>query len=95
MAAGDVFSDLQSIANNAYLDIQPSSGVEATIHNVYYAAAVEFHWYDGTNDITFDSDSSAGARLGMVWHVKNGLRLRIKNTSGVSALIGYDGIQTK
>jgi hypothetical protein len=95
VAAGDVYAGISSIANNAYLDIQPSSGVEAVIHDVYYAGAVEFHFYDGTNDINFDSDSSAGARLGMTWHCTNSVRVRIKNTSGGTMLIGYDGVQTK
>ena len=95
MAAGDTYSGISSIANNAYLDIQPSSGVEAVIHDIYYAGAVEFHFYDGTNDITWDSDSTSGARLGLTCHVTNSVRVRVKNTSGSTMLIGYDGIQTK
>lgn len=96
MAAGDVYSGLSAaVANNSYLDINPGSGVEAVITNIFYEGAVEFYWYDGTNEIKFLSDASAGALLACSLHVKNGLRVRVKNVSGAAQEMGYDGLQTK
>lgn len=96
MAAGDVFSAAPtSVSNGASTDIRPASGEEATIHNIYYGGAVDIKWYDGTNTITFDQDTAAGARLGLSSHVTNTKYMRVTNTSGSTIFIGWDGIQTK
>lgn len=96
MAVGDVYvQGPSSIGNGSYFDITPGSGVEVTIHNIYYAGAVEFERYDGTNLIKFDSDAAYGARLGGLYHCTNTNRVRVKNVSGGSIYIACDGIQTK
>lgn len=94
MAVGDVISDIQSIAASAYLDIQPGAGVEYVIHNIYHEDQVEVYFYDGTNNLLFDSDSGKGDFQG-IYHCENVDRIRVKNTAGTSKLIGYDGVQTK
>lgn len=96
MAVGDVFDCVPtSVADAAFLAIQPSGTAEAVIHNIYYGGAVEFYKYDGTNSIKFDSDAAAGGRLGYAFHVKNSCYIRIKNVSGAAIYIAYDGIYTK
>ena len=96
MAAGDVVSDLQSVAAGAYLTIQPASGVEIVIHNIYHEYDVELSFYDGTNEIAFDSDTGAGAWCNFAFHATNTLYFRVKNSDTSNArLIGYDGVQTK
>ena len=95
MAVGDVVNGLSSISAGAYLDIQPGSGVEVVIHNIYHAADVELYFTDGATPFKFDSDTSLGAWTGMFFHVTNGKYLRVKNTNVAAQLIGYDGIQTK
>ena len=95
MAVGDVVTTLQTIADTADLLIQPAPGVEWIIHNLYFSGAVEVYKDDGLLDVLFDSDASAGARLGYVWHVTNGTYLKIRNASGFNAVLGYDGIVTK
>lgn len=96
MAAGDVIGVVPtSVANNAYLTLQPGAGVEWVIHNIYYGGAVTISKYDGTNDITVDTDVAAGARLNMFLHANNTHYFRIKNVSGGAIFIAYDGIQTK
>lgn len=96
MAAGDVFSCVPtSVAAGASLTIQPGAGVEASIHNLYYAGAVEMYYTDGTNSIKFDSDATAGARLGAIFHVTNTKYLQVKNVTAGAILIAYDGIQSK
>jgi hypothetical protein len=96
MAVGDVFSAAPtSTANNSFLDIQPSAGVEAVIHNLYYGGAAEFYWYDGTNSIKFGSDASGGSLLAVFLHVTNSKWVRIKNVAGTTQYLGYDGVQSK
>lgn len=95
MAVGDATVGLSSIASASYLTIQPGAGVEWIIHNLYYPDAVEIYLSDGTNEIKFDFDISAGGRLGYVFHVTNTHYLRVKNVSGATMYIGYDGVVTK
>lgn len=94
MAAGDVVSGISSVAAAGVLLLQPGAGVEWVVHNLYYAAAVDVYFTDGTNHLKFDSDG-AGARIGTVFHCTNARYLRLVNTSAGTALYGYDGIQTK
>lgn len=96
MAAGDVSSALSpAVANNAFLDLQPAAGVEVVVHNIYYEGAVEFYFYNGVQDIKFDADATAGARLNVRHHCTTVNRIRIKNVSGGAQDISYDGMQTK
>ncbi len=94
MSVGDITTDQQSIANGARLTIQPAPGVEWVIHNLYYGGAVSIHRTDGANDVTFDTDTAAGGRLGYVWHVTNAVYLELENTSGGASVMGYDGVVT-
>jgi hypothetical protein len=94
MAAGDIFSaGPTSIADTAFMDIQPGASVNVVITNIYYAGAVEFYWYDGTNSIKFDFDTTFGARLNVSHHCNNSRRVRVKNVSGGAIYMGYDGLE--
>jgi hypothetical protein len=95
MAVGDVFNGLSSVAAAGYLDIQPSSGVEAVIHNIYHESDIQLEFYDGTNSLVFDTDAGAGIYAKYAFHVTNAKRIRVKNTASAAKLIGYDGVQTK
>lgn len=96
MALGDVTNGLNSVAAGTALDIRPGAGVEWIIHNIYYnQGTVEFYKTDGTNAIKFDSDSTFGGRLGVVFHCTNAQWIQVKNTAATATLIGYDGMQTK
>lgn len=95
MALGDVQTAISSVANNAVLDIKPSSGVEWVIHNLLYGGAMELYKTDGTNSIKVDSDTSNGGRIGVYLHCTNTVWYQIKNVSGASAILSYDGVQTK
>jgi len=96
MAVGDVKSGLSSINASAYLDIQPSSGEEWVIHNIYHEYDVDVELYDGTNSLVFDTDTGAGVYAKYAFHVTNSIRIRVKNKDTANARkIGYDGVQTK
>lgn len=98
MAAGDAYQVTPtSVANNAFLDLQPGAGVEIVVHNVYVDEGknVEFYWYNGTDSAKFDTDAADGTRYGMQWHCTNTIRVRVKNISGGAIFIGADGMTTK
>lgn len=94
MAAGDVKSALQSVNDAAYLDIQPGSGIEWVIHNIYHEDDISVEFYDGTNGIVFDTATGAGVYAFYAFHVINSRWIRVKNTAGSAKYIGYDGVQT-
>jgi hypothetical protein len=95
MAVGDVFKGLSSVDADAYLDIQPSAGVEAVVHNVYHEDDIEIEVYDGANSLVFDIDGGMGVYARYAFHVTNTQRIRVKNTAGAVKLVGYDGVVTK
>jgi hypothetical protein len=98
MAAGDAYVlTPTSVADTAFLALQPGAGVEIVIHNVYVPAnkAVEFYWYNGTDSTLFDSSAADGTRYGMQWHCTNTIYVRVKNVSGGAIFIGADGMTTK
>jgi hypothetical protein len=96
MAVGDVFDVvITSVANNGFLDIRPSAGIEAVIHNVYVGGNWELYKSDGTNSILVDSGSVSAGPLSAAIHVTNTRYLRIKNVHGSSQFFSADGIQTK
>ena len=97
MAAGDVFWEgPTSIADQGFLDIQPTGAIEWVIHNIYVdeGVAVEIYVFDGTNSIGFDSDAVDGTRLVHNFHATNSIRIRVKNVSGGAAFLAADGIET-
>ncbi len=94
MAVNDVVTAHSSIADGSSLTIQPGSGAEWLIKNIYFGGAVELYRTDGTNAIKIDSDPSAG-RLSGSWLLTNGVYLALKNVSGGAAYLGYDGMVTK
>jgi hypothetical protein len=95
MAVGDVVSAISSIPSGSYLDILPGAGAEWVIHNIYHASDIELHYFDGSNDITFDTETGTGVYAKYAFHCNNSVRVRVKNTTGGAALIGYDGAVTK
>jgi hypothetical protein len=96
MAVGDVFDVvITSVANNGFLDIRPSAGIEAVIHNVYVGGTWELYKSDGTNSILVDSGVINAGPVSAALHVTNTRYLRVKNVSGASAFFSADGMQTK
>ena len=96
MAAGDVKNGFQaSLANDGTYDVQPGSGEEWVVHNLYAAGSFELYLKNSTNTILIDSMTGAGGFFGMCYHLTNTQYLQIKNKSGSAAHFAYDGIQTK
>ena len=95
MAVGDIFSDIQSVANLAYLDIRPASGKEAVVNNIYYEDDVAISFYDGVNEVDFDTATGAGIYARFGFDVDDTNRIRVKNTGGEAHPIGYSGRYTR
>lgn len=96
MAAGDIYqAGPTSVANAGFLALQPATSTEIVVHNIYYGGAVELYYYDGTNSILFDSDSSGGGRLNLTHHCSFTKYVRVKNVSGGAVYVAGDGMFTR
>lgn len=92
-AIGDVVTIIPTlVANNLTLDIKPLSGMW-TIHNLSYGGAMELYKTDGTNSIKVQSDPSGGGCLSYMLHCTPISWYQLKNVSGASAYMSYDGKQ--
>jgi hypothetical protein len=84
-----------SVAAGESLTIQPGTGIEWIIHNIYIPSSVTVEMYvtDGENPILVDSNT--GGWLGFFFHLTNAQYMTIKNTSASTAYFKYDGIISK
>lgn len=94
MAVGEIFDAVPvAVDNNATLNIQPAGTAEAVIHNIYTGSgSCELYKYDGT---TLSKIDTASGWLGYAFHARNACYLQVKNISGGSLNISFDGIYTK
>jgi hypothetical protein len=95
MAVGDVFDGSATLTAGASVDIRPSAGVEAVIHNIYHDGDVELIKTDGTVSVSFDSDVGKGVYAKFSIHVTNSRWLQVKNISAGTVKVSWDGIVTK
>lgn len=92
---GDKIGAIDSLADNAFLLLQPPSTEEWTIHNLHWNGSIELYFTDGSNDILDGSSLTSGARLNNYLNCRNNLYYKLKNISGDTLLVGYDGVATK
>jgi len=88
-----VVIDTQAIAAAGFLTVQPSTGQEWLIKNIFHADAVEYGTYDGSLAVAVDSDAGAGAWLSLSLFVTNADYIRVKNTTTSTQNIGYSGVR--
>jgi hypothetical protein len=94
--SGDGVIGHSSIANNAYLTIQPSSGDEYIVSNIWGGGALEVYMTDGSNEVLIESISASPYSFNCYkWIVSNTYYLKVKNVSGDIKYVGYSGIKTK
>ena len=101
-AKDDVFANVESVANDAYMTIRPADGAEAVITYITVAGGgkcIVSH-YDGTNEAAIMDLSAAGGDAmpfaGQGFPVTYTDYLRVRNKSGSAAVImGYAGYYTK
>jgi hypothetical protein len=94
MAVGDTVTANNATAGSGTFTIQPGSGVEWDIHNLYFSAKCNVIKTDGSNPVTLYSPTTGGSIPGQ-WHITNSVYLQITDTSSSTNNMGYDGIQTK
>jgi len=92
-AVGDAVADCQSIATTAVLTMQPGSGIEWIVHNVWFNDNIEIRRFDGT-------DTWALQLLGpdfqpFTAHLTNTSYMTVQNLAGGNRVICYDGIVSK
>jgi hypothetical protein len=97
MAVGDVFAGgPTSIANGAFMNMQPATGAEAIVNNILLPEVpdgFELHFFDGTTSEKIRQLSSSF--YGLYLRVTNTRYYRIKNVSGSAKNCGWDGVTTK
>ena len=105
MSVGDTVSALSATLAGARLSYQPAVGVEALITGFYTdkflgAAAVMRRdiSVDLTNGVIFIDIANNSSRFSNITKrvlVSNTFYLSIQNTSGVLAILGFTGVETK
>lgn len=99
MAQGDVVTIAPtSLTNGSLYNIQPGSGVEWTIHNIVFGGAVEVYKTDsltGVNAIKWATSNANGGFMNTFLHCTNTVWYQIKNVSGGTIYVSYDGTQSK
>jgi|GEM_PF-1293211 len=96
MTVGDAVTVVPtSIAAAGSLTIQPTSGKEWIIHNLYVpnTATIEVYRTDGSNPILVDTNT--GGYMGYFFHLTNTNYMTIKNTGASAIYASYDGIVSK
>ena len=101
MAVGDVFANVESVANDAYMTIRPADGAEAVITYITVAGGgkCKISHYDGTNEALIIDLSSAGGDAmpfaGQGFPVTYTDYLRVQNVNDAALIMGYAGYYTK
>jgi hypothetical protein len=96
MAVGDAVLLHSSVANDAYLTIQPASGDEYIINSIWAAGAIEIYMTDGTNNVLVENTAVEPYSFnGCKWIASNTYYLKVKNVSGGSIYIGCSGLVIK
>lgn len=96
MAVMDVVSGHSSVANTASLTVQPGAGVEWVISNIYGGGKIEVYMTNGSNPVLVNSVSESPYSFALYkYFLNNTYYMTIKNVSGGSIYIGYNGIITK
>ena len=101
-AKDDVFANIESVADDGYMNIQPASGGEAVITYIAIPSGSNFiiTFYDGSNSIVLeDKELSASVDplpfRGEGFPVTNSKYIRVQNKDGGALLMGYTGYYTK
>jgi len=99
MAVGDSVNALVSKTNGSSLDIQPGASVEWLVHTIIAEQGLAVEIYVG-DDASYTNvkkiDTIGGGSVHqLTWRVTNTAPMRIKNVSGSTQFVGYNGVITK
>lgn len=96
MAVGNVVSNITSVTNASSMFIQPSSGQEWVIHNIYHTKDIGLVWTTSNAAGPFVSTvnvfSGNNVEMRLQFHVTNSIFLALACLS--AQIVGYDGVRT-
>ena len=95
MTVGDQAASIETVADEASMTIQPSGTAEYVIHNIYVPVNADIELYKTNGTLTVLADSNIGSLFNFFFHASNTQYVTIKNISGISIEIAYDGTVTK
>ena len=101
MAVGDVFANIESVADDGYMTIRPASGHEAVITyiTVNGGGKVNVYHTDGTlYSKIINLEATGGDALpfaGQGFGITNARYLLVENKNGADLIIGFTGSYTK
>ena len=82
-----------AVNSGAYNTIQPAGGVTWKIIDIFWEYDVVISWYDGTHEISFETETGAGSLQNAEIYVTNAVYLRVKNShASLAKNIGYSGV---
>jgi len=90
---GETIHGMSSVSDGSYLDIQASSGEHWFISNIYHGADATLIKTNGSDEIEIDSAEGSGGWVVHKFFVTENDYLRIRNDSGSSAIMGYEGVR--
>lgn len=92
MAVGKMIGGLISVPAGEMLDIQPPPDVEYVVHNIIAPSGcpIELRFGSSTADVLVDAATTSIMDVHL--HMSHDVYYKIKNQSGATALIGYDGV---
>jgi hypothetical protein len=109
MAKGDIYANKESINDAAFMTIQPAAGQECELYNIGWTCSginegkIEVYRSDAsTDDKIADCNSYIALSYGYAIFpfnpptlINNADYIKVKNVSGASARIWYDGVERK
>ncbi len=95
-ALNDIVESFEGVANSGFMTIQATAGQSWMIVNIGSSGTSELYKYNGTDLIFFDDITTVGGVFAnFKFFINDTNYLRLKNTSGASANMTFDGVRFK
>lgn len=93
MALGDTISAITSLTDAASYYIQPNSGAEWVLHNIYHGGDIDIRWSNITLTASLLSVAGPNMETNLQAHLTNSIFIVLGCNS--AQIVGYDGIAIK
>lgn len=96
MVKGDAYAPaIITVSANGYANIRPPEGIEIVVHNIAHSGSAQLEKYDGTQAVTVDTVTGGVPWMGMFLHCTYDVYYRVKDLTGATSYVGYDGVVSK
>ena len=95
MTVGDQATSIETVIDDASMTIQPAGTSEYVIHNIYVPVNADIELYKTNGTLTVRADINTGSLFNFFFHASNTDYITVKNVSGGTIEIAYDGTVTK